>query len=226
MGSSSTGTDIKTNENIEIKVNEQNIEKIIYTGRKQTFQPINLTNSIGGKTQNKNLNNNFKNNNNCKMPFQNPINPNNFFHQPVKREMSKANSAPIQYKDNNLILTNYFDKIIDKEKEELDRIYYKYTHTFYNFNNNNQISKEQQNLRNIREKIDSDFGLMKLMQKDFKKMKTCLLYCSNLSVDDEKVINKLEFDDLKGNNAYYKQSIINIINKNKKQIPELISNLQ
>ena len=224
MGSSSTGTDIKTNENIEIKVNEQNIEKIIYTGRKQTFQPINLTNSIGGNTQNNNLNNNF--NNNSKMPFQNPINPNNIFHRPVKREMIKANSSPIQYKDDNLLLTDYFDNIIDKEKEELDRIYYKYTHTFYNFNNNNQISKEQQNLRNIREKIDSDFGLMKLMQKDFNKMKTCLLYCSNLSVDDEKVINKLEFDDLKGNNAYYKQSIINIINKNKKQIPELISNLQ
>ena len=64
------------------------------------------------------------------------------------------------------------------------------------------------------------------MQNDFDKMKTCLLYCPNLNIDDENFINKLEFYDFLINNMNHKESILNIINKNQKEINENIAKVK
>ena len=187
------------NNNAETKPKESDTNKIIATGRNNTFQPINSTN-------------NNENNKPITFPSQHNI------------IINKPTNVINKYKDNNLVLTDYFDQTNDKDKEELDRMNYKYKHSFYEFKTL-QNPKEQLSLIKIREKINSEFGLMQAMKNDFDKMKTCLLYCSNLNGDDESFINRLEFYDFYGNHSKNKEIILTIINKNKNQIPELISNL-
>ena len=180
--------------------------------RVETFRPI--------KTFEETENNNDPNQKNNILPDPNLDDTDNI---PPKKIMNKIKSAPIQYTDTNLVLTNFFDNnIIDKDKEELDKINYKYNHSFHNFKSNPTLY-DQPYLRDIIDKANSDFGLTQLIQNDFNKMKNCLLYCSNLSEDDERFINRLEYYDFISNNYRNKDSIINIINKNKNQIPELIS---
>ena len=205
MGSSSSAT---ANKEIE----KPNVEKMIEEKRVETFRPI--------KTFEETENNNDPNQKNNILPYPNLDDTDNI---PPKKIMNKIKSAPIQYTDTNLVLTNFFDNnIIDKDKEELDKINYKYNHSFHNFKSNPTLY-DQPYLRDIIDKANSDFGLTQLIQNDFNKMKNCLLYCSNLSADDERFINRLEYDDFISNNYRNKNSIINIINKNKNQIPELIS---
>ena len=205
MGSSSSAT---ANKEIE----KPNVEKMIEKKRVETFRPI--------KTFEETENNNDPNQKNNILPYPNLDDTDNI---PPKKIMNKIKSAPIQYTDTNLVLTNFFDNnIIDKDKEELDKINYKYNHSFHNFKSNPTLY-DQPYLRDIIDKANSDFGLTQLIQNDFNKMKNCLLYCSNLSADDERFINRLEYDDFISNNYRNKDSIINIINKNKNQIPELIS---
>ena len=196
MGSSSDSA-VKEKPKIE---NPPNVEEVIKNGRKETFHPIKTFEE--GKPGDVNI-------------------PKN---KPPNKDMNKIKSAPLQYTDTNLVLTNYFENINDKDKEELDRINYKYTHSFYNFKTNPTLNA-QSNLMNVIDKVNSDFGLSQSIQNDFNKMKTCLIYCSNLTADDERFINRLEYYDFMGNNFSNKQSIVNIIAKNKKQIPELLSNL-
>ena len=205
MGSSSSAT---ANKEIE----KPNVEKLIEKKRVETFRPI--------KTFEETENNNDPNQKNNILPYPNLDDTDNI---PPKKIMNKIKSAPIQYTDTNLVLTNFFDNnIIDKDKEELDKINYKYNHSFHNFKSNPTLY-DQPYLRDIIDKANSDFGLTQLIQNDFNKMKNCLLYCSNLSEDDERFINRLEYYDFISNNYRNKDSIINIINKNKNQIPELIS---
>ena len=205
MGSSSSAT---ANKEIE----KPNVQKLIKEKRVETFRPI--------KTFEETENNNDPNQKNNILPYPNLDDTDNI---PPKKIMNKIKSAPIQYTDTNLVLTNFFDNnIIDKDKEELDKINYKYNHSFHNFKSNPTLY-DQPYLRDIIDKANSDFGLTQLIQNDFNKMKNCLLYCSNLSADDERFINRLEYDDFISNNYRNKDSIINIINKNKNQIPELIS---
>ena len=205
MGSSSSAT---ANKEIE----KPNVQKLIKEKRVETFRPI--------KTFEETENNNDPNQKNNILPYPNLDDTDNI---PPKKIMNKIKSAPIQYTDTNLVLTNFFDNnIIDKDKEELDKINYKYNHSFHNFKSNPTLY-DQPYLRDIIDKANSDFGLTQLIQNDFNKMKNCLIYCSNLSTDDERFINRLEYDDFISNNYRNKDSIINIINKNKNQIPELIS---
>ena len=205
MGSSSSAT---ANKEIE----KPNVQKLIKEKRVETFRPI--------KTFEETENNNDPNQKNNILPYPNLDDTDNI---PPKKIMNKIKSAPIQYTDTNLVLTNFFDNnIIDKDKEELDKINYKYNHSFHNFKSNPTLY-DQPYLRDIIDKANSDFGLTRLIQNDFNKMKNCLIYCSNLSTDDEKFINRLEYDDFISNNYRNKDTIINIINKNKNQIPELIS---
>ncbi len=205
MGSSSSATAIK-------EIEKPNVEKLIEKKRVETFRPI--------KTFEETENNNDPNQKNNILPYPNLDDTDNI---PPKKIMNKIKSAPIQYTDTNLVLTNFFDNnIIDKDKEELDKINYKYNHSFHNFKSNPTLY-DQPYLRDIIDKANSDFGLTQLIQNDFNKMKNCLLYCSNLSTDDERFINRLEYYDFISNNYRNKDSIINIINKNKNQIPELIS---
>ena len=210
MGSSSSAT---ANKEIE----KPNVQKLIKEKRVETFRPIK---TFEETNTNKNENNNDPNQKNNILPYPNLDDTNNI---PPKKIMNKIKSSPIQYTDTNLVLTNYFDNnIIDKDKELLDKINYKYNHSIHNFKSNPTLY-DQPNLRDIIDKLNSDFGLTQLIQNDFNKMKNCLIYCSNLSADDERFINRLEYNDFISNNYRNKDSIINIINKNKNQIPELIS---
>ena len=214
MGSSSSAT---ANKEIE----KPDVEQLIKDGRNETFHPI-KTFEETETNKNENNNNNVidQNQKNNILPYPNLDDTDNI---PPKKIMNKIKSAPIQYTDTNLVLTNFFDNnIIDKDKEELDKINYKYNHSFHNFKSNPTLY-DQPYLRDIIDKANSDFGLTQLIQNDFNKMKNCLLFCSNLSTDDERFINRLEYDDFISNNYRNKDTIINIINKNKNQIPELIS---
>ena len=203
MGSSSDSA-VKESPEKEIK---PNVKELIENGRKATFGTIKTFKE--GQTDKNHPN--LYDVNIPKIQLQ-------------KKPMDKIKSAPIKYTDTNLVLTDYFENINDKDKEELDRINYKYTHSFYNFKANPTLN-DQSNLMNVIDKVNSDFGLSQSIQNDFNKMKTCLLYCSNLTADDERFINRLEYYDFMGNNFSNKQSRVNIIAKNKKQIPELLSNL-
>ena len=213
MGTSS----VKENKEKEKENGQSSTTNNIETRRRNSFQPFTQPNN--NPVSNNPINNNYNQNN-----FSNSSNQiNNYKPAPIKT-MDRTESAPIKYTYNNVELTDYFDHIYDKDKEEFDKIYYKYTHSFYNFNNNNL--NEESDLKNIREKINSDFGLAKSMQNDFDKMKTCLLYCPNLNIDDENFINKLEFYDFLTNNMNHKESILNIINKNQKEIHENIAKVK
>ena len=215
MGASSVKDNKAKEDDIKKENNKENKDesKIIEIRKRNSFKPITqlkdepLNNGARGN-DNYNLNN-YNNN------YSNNINN---YKAPIK-EIDRADSAPINYTYHNLELTDYFDNIFDKDKEDFDKIYYKYTHSFFNFNNNNN-SNEESELKSIREKINSDFGLMKSMQNDFDKMKTCLLYCPSLSVDDENFVDGLEFYDFLINNMNHKESILNVINKNQKDVRE------
>ena len=185
----------KNNDEVNKNDNKNNLQEIIDKGRQELFHPI-------PQPQNKNK--------------QNLI--------VSRRLIKKINSAPLEY-NNNLVLTDYFDKINDKDKEELERMNYRYKHSFYHLNSY-QDPEELSSLRQIKERINSEFGLKEGIKNDFERMKTCLLYCPDLSVDDENFINKLELYDFMNINYNIKGRIINIIDKNKSKIPELINNIK
>ena len=215
MGASSVKDNKAKEDDIKKENNKENKDesKIIEIRKRNSFKPIT-------QLKDEPLNNNAQNNNNYNNNYSNNINN---YKAPIK-EIDRADSAPINYTYHNLELTDYFDNIFDKDKEDFDKIYYKYTHSFFNFNNNN--SNEESELKSIREKINSDFGLMKSMQNDFDKMKTCLLYCPSLSMDDENFIDKLEFYDFLINNMNHKESILNVINKNQKDVREYMAKVK
>ena len=185
----------KNNDEVNKNDNKNNLQEKIDRGRQELFNPI-------PQPQNKNK--------------QNLI--------VSRRLIKKINSAPLEY-NNNLVLTDYFDKINDKDKEELERMNYRYKHSFYHLNSY-QDPEELSSLRQIKERINSEFGLKEGIKNDFERMKTCLLYCPNLNVDDENFINKLELYDFMNINYNIKGRIINIIDKNKNKIPELINNIK
>ena len=185
----------KNNDEVNKNDNKNNLQEKIDRGRQELFNPI-------PQPQNKNK--------------QNLI--------VSRRLIKKINSAPLEY-NNNLVLTDYFDKINDKDKEELERMNYRYKHSFYHLNSY-QDPEELSSLRQIKERINSEFGLKEGIKNDFERMKTCLLYCPDLSVDDENFINKLELYDFMNINYNIKGRIINIIDKNKSKIPELINNIK
>ena len=185
----------KNNNEVNKNDNTNNLQEKIDKGRQELFHPI-------PQPQNKNK--------------QNLI--------VSRRQIKKINSAPLEY-NNNLVLTDYFDKINDKDKEELERMNYRYKHSFYHLNSYLD-PEELSSLRQIKERINSEFGLKEGIKNDFERMKTCLLYCPNLSVDDENFINKLELYDFMNINYNIKGRIINIIDKNKSKIPELINNIK
>ena len=216
MGTTSVKDNKQKEGDIEKENNKENKDesKIIEIRKRDSFKPIT-------QLKDEPLNNNAQNNNNYNLNNYNNNYSNNInnYKAPIKE------SAPINYTYHNLELTDYFDNIFDKDKEDFDKIYYKYTHSFFNFNNNNN-SNEESELKSIREKINSDFGLMKSMQNDFDKMKTCFLLCPSLSMDDENFINKLEFYDFLINNMNHKESILNVINKNQKDVREYMAKVK
>ena len=189
----------------DIEKDKKEVEKMIEQRRHISFTPIKKS-SIKIE-QNPNFNGNNK-----------VIRMNNGF-----RSFS---SAPLKYSDNDaLILTDYFEKIHDNEKEEIEKMNYKFRHSFYQFNDYQDI-EEMSNLKQVKEKLDTEFGFMQSIKNDFEKMKTCFFYCSNLSNEDERFINQLEFYDFLTNNPKNKATLLNIISKNEKEIPGFISKLK
>ena len=108
----------KNENNNDTEKQKSDFEKEIEFRRRVSFQPIAPINN--------NIYNKFKN-------------PQNII--VIKKEsIRKQNSSPLKYNktnnndDNIFALTDYFDKINDKEKEELEKINYKFNHTFYQLN--------------------------------------------------------------------------------------------
>ena len=99
MGSSSSAT---ANKEIE----KPNVQKLIEEKRVETFRPIK---TFEETNTNKNENNNDPNQKNNILPYPNLDDTNNI---PPKKIMNKIKSAPIQYTDTNLVLTNFFDNTI------------------------------------------------------------------------------------------------------------------
>ena len=207
-----TVKDNKTNKEIignklpqDVEKDKKEVEKMIEQRRQISFSPSNKpslnSNNISKFNENKNT-------------------------IIMNKGLRSLSSAPLKYLDNDaLILTDYFDKVNNNERDEIEKINYKFRHTFFQFNDYQDI-EEISILKQIKEKLDSEFGFMQSMENDFEKMKTCFFYCPNLSNEDERFINQLEFYDFLTNNPKNKATILNIINKNEKEIPEFISKLK
>ena len=207
-----TVKDNKTNKEIignkppqDVEKDKKEVEKMIEQRRQISFSPSNKpslnSNNISKFNENKNT-------------------------IIMNKGLRSLSSAPLKYLDNDaLILTDYFDKVINNERDEIEKINYKFRHTFFQFNDYQDV-EEISILKQINEKLDSEFGFMQSMENDFEKMKTCFFYCPNLSNEDERFINQLEFYDFLTNNPKNKATILNIINKNEKEIPEFISKLK
>ena len=207
-----TVKDNKTNKEIignkppqDVEKDKKEVEKMIEQRRQISFSPSNKpslnSNNISKFNENKNT-------------------------IIMNKGLRSLSSAPLKYLDNDaLILTDYFDKVINNERDEIEKINYKFRHTFFQFNDYQDV-EEISILKQIKEKLDSEFGFMQSMENDFEKMKTCFFYCPNLSNEDERFINQLEFYDFLTNNPKNKATILNIINKNEKEIPEFISKLK
>ena len=207
-----TVKDNKTNKEIignkppqDVEKDKKEVEKMIEQRRQISFSPSNKP------SLNRNNISKFKENKNTII---------------MNKGLRSLSSAPLKYLDNDaLILTDYFDKVINNERDEIEKINYKFRHTFFQFNDYQDV-EEISILKQIKEKLDSEFGFMQSMENDFEKMKTCFFYCPNLSNEDERFINQLEFYDFLTNNPKNKATILNIINKNEKEIPEFISKLK
>ena len=207
-----TVKDNKTNKEIignkppqDVEKDKKEVEKMIEQRRQISFSPSNKP-SLNSNNISK-----FKENKNTII---------------MNKGLRSLSSAPLKYLDNDaLILTDYFDKVINNERVEIEKINYKFRHTFFQFNDYQDV-EEISILKQIKEKLDSEFGFMQSMENDFEKMKTCFFYCPNLSNEDERFINQLEFYDFLTNNPKNKATILNIINKNEKEIPEFISKLK
>ena len=207
-----TVKDNKTNKEIignkppqDVEKDKKEVEKMIEQRRQISFSPSNKP-SLNSNNISK-----FKENKNIII---------------MNKGLRSLSSAPLKYLDNDaLILTDYFDKVINNERDEIEKINYKFRHTFFQFNDYQDV-EEISILKQIKEKLDSEFGFMQSMENDFEKMKTCFFYCPNLSNEDERFINQLEFYDFLTNNPKNKATILNIINKNEKEIPEFISKLK
>ena len=207
-----TVKDNKTNKEIignkppqDVEKDKKEVEKMIEQRRQISFSPSNKP-SLNSNNISK-----FKENKNTII---------------MNKGLRSLSSAPLKYLDNDaLILTDYFDKVNNNERDEIEKINYKFRHTFFQFNDYQDI-EEISILKQIKEKLDSEFGFMQSMENDFEKMKTCFFYCPNLSNEDERFINQLEFYDFLTNNPKNKATILNIINKNEKEIPEFISKLK
>ena len=207
-----TVKDNKTNKEIignkppqDVEKDKKEVEKMIEQRRQISFSPSNKP-SLNSNNISK-----FKENKNTII---------------MNKGLRSLSSVPLKYLDNDaLILTDHFDKVINNERDEIEKINYKFRHTFFQFNDYQDV-EEISILKQIKEKLDSEFGFMQSMENDFEKMKTCFFYCPNLSNEDERFINQLEFYDFLTNNPKNKATILNIINKNEKEIPEFISKLK
>ena len=77
----------------------------------------------------------------------------------------------------------------------------------------------------INQKINMNFYFSQYIKDDFEKTKTHILCCSGLNDNDAKLINKLEYNDFLKDEENNKKKILQIINKNTKEIISLSSKL-
>ena len=248
MGSSSSNVKTKSKvveieankvpEKNKIYIEEKKIQEQINKERAINFKPINFSRySSDSNINNKNnMNNNNTFHNNQFVNNFRDINKNNYLRNHSSNNIDKNNKlinnnefiiSPIQYnyEDDNedcLELTNYFNKNAQNENQELEKLNFKFKNYI---NRRPNLDDEESILKQIYNKVNSNFGFNQAIQNDFDKMKTCLLYCSNLSNDDESFINKIEYVDLLTNNNAHKPLIIDIIRKNSEQLPQLIESM-
>ena len=227
----------KAPEKNKIYIEEKKIQEQITKGRAINFKPLNFSryssdNNINNKN---NMNNNAFHDNQFTNNFHD-INKNNYLRNHSSNNIDKNNKlinnnefkiSPIQYnyEDDNedcLELTNYFNQNSQNENQELEKLNFKFKSYI---NRRPNLDDEESILKQIYNKVNSEFGFSQAIQNDFDKMKTCLLYCSNLSYDDESFINKIDYVDLLTNIDATKPSIIDIIRKNSNQLPQLIENM-
>ena len=83
--------------------------------------------------------------------------------------------------------------------------------------------KYDDNLKN--KEINSLFGLEKSIKDDFNRTKTNILFCSSLNIDDEKFINRLDYEQYIKDENNYRKMIINVIKNNRKQFISNVNNL-
>ena len=126
-------------------------------------------------------------------------------------------------KDNNLEITDYFNQynINSNEINMINNIRQRYNQIIYEINN--QMIKYDGNLKN--KEINSLFGLEKSIKDDFDRTKTNILFCSSLNIDDEKFINKLDYEQYIKDENKYRKMIINVIKNNRKQFISNVNNL-
>ena len=126
-------------------------------------------------------------------------------------------------KDNNLEITDYFNQynINSNEINMINNIRQRYNQIIYEINN--QTTKYDDNLKN--KEINSLFGLEKSIKDDFDRTKTNILFCSSLNIDDEKFINRLDYEQYIKDENKYRKMIINVIKNNRKQFISNVNNL-
>ena len=136
-------------------------------------------------------------------------------------EINKKNKE--EKKDNNLEITDYFNpyNINSNEINIINNIRQRYNQIIYEINN--QMIKYDDNLKN--KEINSLFGLEKSIKDDFNRTKTNILFCSSLNIDDEKFINRLDYEQYIKDENNYRKMIINIIKNNRKQFISNVNNL-
>ncbi len=195
------------NPNYTNNINYPNNQYQNYTNNFNSYNPYNLNNSYN--QNNSDNKNNSYNQNNLDAPFQ------RYFSVPI----SNYEKNPLLYeKDDNLELRDYFKSNDNDNNVEDLNTYYNINKTYediknrINYKNNNSNSERE--LLEINEKINLDFGFKKEIEKDFKRTKTSILYCSSLSLNDENYINSLDYDKYKREESQSKTNILKIINSN------------
>ena len=127
-------------------------------------------------------------------------------------------------KDYNLETTNFFNSniYILEEKNIKDKIYHKYQQILYNIESKGISENKNNYLDELNKKINSDFGLKKLIKDDFDKTKINILYCSTLTENDEILINMLDYNEYLKDEKKSQNVIKNVINNN---IEEMMSKI-
>ena len=187
-----------------------------YNNNNNSYNPYNQ--NISYNSNNSYNNNNSYNQNNIDVPYQ------RYYSGPIP---NYEKNSILYEKDDNLELTDYFNSNNNDNNEKDLNTYYNINKRYediknrINYNNNNSDSERK--LSEVNTKVNLDFGFKNKIEEDFKRTKTSILYCSNLSLNDEKYINSLDYNKYIREENQSKNNILKIINSNKSFFIQLIS---
>ena len=128
--------------------------------------------------------------------------------------------------DDNIEITNYFKNLnkISMEKYKTNELMLNYQEIMNKINNNINNIYENRNINNISQKIENEFNFKKDIQHNFENTKNCLNLCSNLTLEDEDIINQMSFSKYLNDENNCKNVFKNLINKNKEEIINIVNN--